>query len=64
LPKLLNKTIKKYGKPEQLLSNNGSEFINKKVKSLLNKEGISFIHGINSQKNYEVDVNLLKIKAI
>lgn len=41
---LLNKTFKKYGKPEQLLSDNGSEFINKKVKSLVDKEGISFIH--------------------
>ena len=43
---LLNKIFKKYGKPEQLLSDDGLEFINnKKVKSLVDKEGISFIHG-------------------
>lgn len=41
IDKLLNKTFKKYGKPEQLMSDNGSEFINKKVKSLVDKEGIS-----------------------
>ena len=41
---LLNKTFNKYGKPEQLLSDNGSEFTNKNVKSLVDKKGISFIH--------------------
>jgi transposase InsO family protein len=44
IAKLLNKTFKKYSKPEQLLRDNGSEFINKKVKTLVDKEGISFIH--------------------
>ena len=42
---LLSKTFKKFGKPEQILSDNGSEFINKNVTNLLKKEGISFIHG-------------------
>ena len=41
---LLNKTYKKYKKPEQILSDNGSEFINKNAKKLLDKKGISFIH--------------------
>ena len=42
---LLKKTFKKFGKPEQILGDNGSEFINKKVIKLLDKENISFIHG-------------------
>ena len=39
------KSLKKYGKPEQIGSDNGLEFINKNVTNLLNDENIDFIQG-------------------
>lgn len=39
------KSLKKYDQPEQIGSDNGTEFINKNVTNLLNDENIDFIHG-------------------
>ena len=36
----------RFGKLEQIGSDNGSEFVNKTVKNLLDKNNIVFIHGI------------------
>ena len=41
----LEECIKKFGIPEQIGSDNGSEFINKNVKNLLESNNIKFIHG-------------------
>ena len=41
----LEHCFKTIGVPKQIGSDNGSEFVNKKVKNLLNKNNIKFIHG-------------------
>jgi len=43
--KKIEDCIKNIGRPKQILSDNGSEFISKNVKNLLEKNKINFIHG-------------------
>lgn len=52
----LKDCIKKFGIQEQICSDNGSEFINKNAKSLLEKNNIKFIHGKSYNPNSQVTV--------